>query len=81
MIYITGDVHGYIDFEKLNKLNDYDISYDDTLIILGDAGICWSKEQDKIVAKLYEKLKITVIFIDGNHENFDILNSYPIDQL
>lgn len=78
MIYITGDVHGNIDFEKLHALEDFDISYKDTLIILGDAGICWSKYQDEIVANLYKKFKITVIFIDGNHENFDILNSYPV---
>lgn len=78
MIYITGDVHGNIDFGKLHTLEDFNISYKDTLIILGDAGICWSKYQDEIVANLYKRLKITVIFIDGNHENFDILNSYPV---
>lgn len=78
MIYITGDVHGNIDFEKLYSLLDYHVSYDDTLIILGDAGICWSKYQDEIVANLYKRIPITVVFIDGNHENFDELKSFPI---
>lgn len=78
MIYLTGDVHGNIDFEKLYTLLDYHVTFDDTLIILGDAGICWSKHQDEIVANLYKKIPITVIFIDGNHENFDKLKSFPI---
>ena len=78
MIYVTGDVHGSIDFEKLYSLLDYDVTYDDTLVILGDAGICWSEHNDPIVKELYSKIPITVIFVDGNHENFDILNSYPI---
>ena len=46
MIYITGDTHGNIDF---NRLKDYfkrkHISRDDYLIILGDAGIVWSKQE------------------------------------
>lgn len=78
MIYITGDVHGNFDFDKLYKLIDYHVTYDDTLIILGDAGICWSKQQDEIVANLYKKIPITVIFLDGNHENFNLLNNFPI---
>lgn len=78
MIYVTGDVHGNIDFEKLYTLQDYNVTYKDTLIILGDAGICWSKYQDEIVQNLYKKIHITVIFVDGNHENFDTLNSFPI---
>lgn len=78
MIYITGDVHGNYDFEKLYSLLDYHVTYDDTLIILGDAGICWNEYQDEIVANLYKRIPITVIFVDGNHENFDTLKTFPI---
>lgn len=78
MIYITGDVHGTYDFEKLYSLLKYQVTYEDTLIILGDAGICWNKQQDEIVLKLFSAIPITVVFIDGNHENFDILKKFPI---
>ena len=78
MIYVTGDVHGNYDFGKLYQLLDYNVTYEDTLIILGDAGICWSKTQDEIVKNLYKRIPITVIFVDGNHENFDTLKTFPI---
>ncbi len=78
MIYVTGDVHGDIDFEKLYKLRDYNVNYNDTLIILGDAGICWSSDFTKYILDRYENICITVIFVDGNHENFDMLDMFPI---
>ena len=80
MIYITGDVHGDIDFEKLILLRTNKVSLNDTLIILGDAGICWSPEFTKKIISIYRKLNITVIFLDGNHENFDMLESFPLVQ-
>lgn len=78
MIYVTGDTHGEIDFEKLNVLRDFNVTHKDTLIILGDAGICWIGEITKRHIDLYEKLNITVIFVDGNHENFDLIETLPV---
>lgn len=77
MIYITGDTHGNIDFDKLKYYfeNVYH-SKKDYLIILGDAGIVWSSDNE--INKNYESLNITIIYIDGNHENFDLLKTYPI---
>ena len=77
MIYVTGDVHGEIDFAKLYKLKNFGVTYQDTLIILGDAGICWSPDYTKDILEKYRSLGITVIFIDGNHENFDMLEALP----
>ena len=42
MIYITGDTHGDVDFGKLLILKEKNLSYEDYLIICGDAAICWS---------------------------------------
>ena len=77
MIYITGDTHGNIDFAKLKKYfsNRY-VTKKDYLIILGDAGIVWSEEDCYIWD--YAMLGLTVLFIDGNHENFELLNKFPI---
>ena len=77
MIYITGDTHGDIDFKKLitffsNRL----VNENDYLIILGDAGIVWSEEENYI--NDYSSLGLTILFIDGNHENFEMLNSFLI---
>ena len=56
MIYITGDTHGEIDFNKLLVLKDEKLSYDDYLIICGDAGICWSPNLFQKYLDLYNQL-------------------------
>lgn len=78
MVYITGDTHGDNDYDKLHCLYDFNVTYDDTLIILGDAGICWIGEITQEYIELYEKLHITIIYVDGNHENFDYLETLPV---
>lgn len=78
MIYITGDTHGDIDFDKLLSLKEKNLSYDDYLIIVGDAAICWSKEELPHFLNLYNSIGCTILFIDGNHENFEMLNKMPV---
>lgn len=79
MIYISGDTHGEIDINKLESyFNKRYVSNKDFLIILGDAGIVWDKKcLDKYVFR-YKCLGPTIFFIDGNHENFNLLNSFPV---
>ena len=78
MIYITGDTHGDIDFKKLLALKEINPTYEDYLIICGDAGICWSIQTFSYFKDLYNSIGITIIFIDGNHENFEMLNNMPL---
>ena len=78
MIYITGDTHGDIDYEKLLILKEKNLSYDDFLIICGDAGICWSPQVLQHFLNLYNDIGCTIIFVDGNHENFEMLNNMPL---
>ena len=73
-IYITGDTHGDIDYKKVLTLKKKNLSYDDYLIICGDAGICWSPFDFARFLLLYNDIGCTIIFVDGNHENFDMLN-------
>ena len=70
MIYITGDTHGTIDFPKLTEYFSHRYnSENDFLIILGDAGLVWSEDDVNILE--FALLGPTVLFIDGNHENFE----------
>jgi len=78
MIFITGDTHADIDYKKLLALKEKKLSYDDYLIICGDAGICWSPETFAYHLELYNAIGCTIIFIDGNHENFNMLNQFPL---
>ena len=74
MIYITGDTHGDIDYQKLLFLKEKKLSYNDYLIICGDAGICWSPQTFQYHLSLYNDIGCTIIYVDGNHENFTMLN-------
>ena len=86
MIYITGDTHGLNDLPPVKKYFDdgYDpdgrkVTKDDYLIILGDVACCWDgKWHDKKVRKALHELPPTVLWLDGNHENFDLIESLPI---
>lgn len=82
MIYVTGDTHGVIDFLKLHIFagNHPEFTRDDYVIIAGDFGGIWSEFTMDRTLTPYEKLPFTVLFVDGNHENFDIINSFPIEK-
>lgn len=78
MIYITGDTHGDVDYKKSLSLKEKNVSYDDYLIICGDAGICWSYQSFQYFLDLYNDIGCTIIYVDGNHENFEMLNNMPL---
>ncbi|MFR7743331.1 MAG: hypothetical protein ACLU3I_08610 [Acutalibacteraceae bacterium] len=49
---------------------------DDYMIVCGDAGLVWhgNKSDDPQLDRL-KALPFTVLFLDGNHENFDVLKA------
>lgn len=79
MIYVTGDTHGDIGRFKDSALKK--LKKGDVLIVCGDFGFIWdgSKREKSVLKKLSEK-EYTIAFIDGCHENFDILESYPVTE-
>lgn len=80
MILVTGDTHGTYDYNKIYLLNKRSIlSKNDYLIIAGDFGGVWNKKTLDDDLSYYTKLPFNVLFVDGNHENFDLLNSYPVE--
>ena len=82
MVYITGDTHAMIDYEKLKIFfsGDCKLTKKDYLIIAGDFGGVWSEDKLDKYLGIYQALPMTVLFVDGNHENFDLLNSYPVSR-
>ena len=78
MIYLTGDTHG--SFGRFSK-KCFDAESGDFLIICGDFGGIWDgSKNDRYWINWLSEKKYTVLFIDGNHENFDLLNSYPVSE-
>ncbi|SCW49788.1 Calcineurin-like phosphoesterase [Ruminococcaceae bacterium YRB3002] len=84
MIYITGDTHSTLDWEKINTARfpeQKDLTKDDYLIIIGDfGGILGVEGQDDYIIKAYNDRPFTTLFIDGNHENHDLLDKYPVQE-
>lgn len=83
MIYLTGDTHATLDIQKVCDFFELEslrrpLTKEDYLIILGDVGVCWDGGiQDNWVKELLSELPVTTLWIDGNHENFDLLENYP----
>ena len=84
MIYITGDTHGTEDWDKLSEGNFPEQEYMhpdiDFVIVTGDFGGVWGDEDDDYVQKFYNSRNFTTLFIDGNHENHDLLDKYPFEE-
>lgn len=89
MIFATGDIHGEHDIQKLSGKNwpeGKKLHKSDFLLIAGDFGLVWyppahprATEQQYWLKWLSEK-PWTTLFVDGNHENFDLLDRYDIGQ-
>ncbi len=83
MIFITGDIHGGIDINKLTTDNfsiQKVLSRSDYVIICGDFGLVWdNSKEDKYWQKWLDEKPWTTLWIDGNHENFDLLKEYPVE--
>lgn len=77
MIYITGDTHG--DISRFEGSAAKKLRKGDTLIVCGDFGFIWNgdRQEQKILEKLGKK-KYNICFIDGSHENFELLSSYKV---
>ncbi len=84
MIYVTGDTHGEFGrrFNMENFPEQRNMTKDDYVIICGDFGGIWDRECESRGEKhwldWFESRAYTLLFIDGNHENFNRINEYPV---
>lgn len=81
-IYITGDTHG--DFSRFLPAvfpEQETMTKEDILLIAGDFGGVWfgdSRDDDGL--DFMERRPFTTAFISGNHENYDALRRYPLEE-
>lgn len=80
-LYVTGDTHGnqYKWVEQIAPI----LKAGDILIVCGDYGVgfwngrYWSEET---FFDFLSEQNYYILFVDGNHENFDKLYSYPVEK-
>ena len=81
MIYVTGDIHCPHDIGKLATRQfpaQKTLTKQDHVIICGDFGCGWAGDrQDAYWLDWLQDKPFTTLFVDGNHENFDLLSRYP----
>ena len=88
MIYVTGDTHArpiqrILERVRKNPYPGNNLTEDDILIIAGDFGYLWFPPDHRDYALLESELDalnampFTILFLDGNHENFDRLDALP----
>ena len=84
-VFITGNIHGKVDIDKISSENFKEqkfLTSDDNLIILGDFGLVWDGSlEDELILDELSKKKFRILFVDGTHENFNLLNEYPKERM
>ena len=82
MIYVTGDTHADLDIGKLSMRSfpqQRNLTKDDCLIICGDFGLAWDdSKRERYWQKWLSEKNFTTLWVDGNHENFDYLKTFPL---
>ena len=75
MIYVTGDTHGfYNEFVNIDRV----LKKGDMCIICGDCGLLFKDDfNEHLFLDDLEKKPYTILFVDGNHENFPAIYKYP----
>ena len=80
MIYITGDCHGdWKRFSMDSFPEQQGMTRDDFVIVCGDFGLWNNDKTEKWWLKWLAEKNFTVLFVDGNHENFDRLYGDEFD--
>lgn len=78
----SGDTHG--DFRKFSSQyfpDQKNLTRSDYVIICGDFGGVWLKDKtENYWLDWLEDKPFTTLFVDGNHENYDLLKEYPIEE-
>lgn len=80
-IVLTGDTHGILETGKILRYQEslQKLDESDYLIICGDAGIVWDEDTLKDCIDYYSSFGTNILFVDGNHENFDLLKTFKVE--
>jgi len=81
-IYITGDLHG--DLQRFQPGIFYEqegLTKEDMALVCGDFGCVWHGDgRDDEGLDWLESRPFTTSFVTGNHENYDALRKYPLEE-
>ena len=77
MIYVTGDCHGEVR-KFMSFPEEKNMDRNDHMIVCGDLGLVWNGgRSEKVSLDWLEEKPYTLLWVDGNHENYDMLKTCP----
>lgn len=77
MIFVTGDLHA--DPERFKSKAVRRLKKKDVLIVCGDFGFVWDgSEKERKLLNWIGKRPYQVLFVEGTHDNLDLLAQHPI---
>ena len=80
MIYVTGDCHGDIR-RFMNFPEEKNMDRSDHMIVCGDLGLIWNgSRSERVTLDWLEEKPYTLLWVDGNHENYDMLKTFPVEE-
>ena len=82
MVFVTGDTHGnWMDRLKAYSFPEQrEMTKEDYVIICGDFGIWDNSKREKYNLSWLDDKPFTTLFVSGNHENYDILDSLEMSE-
>lgn len=83
-VLVTGDLHGPRDIHRLSGTEfptGQTLTKNDFLVIAGDFGLVWDWGAEELFWRDWlEHRPWTTLFLDGNHENFEALSGFPLEE-
>jgi hypothetical protein len=83
-LFFTGDTHNNLQINRISFKNwplGRDLNKNDILCVLGDFGFPWAGgKSDQYWLDWCEDRPFSVVFVDGNHVNHPLLNTYPVEE-
>lgn len=82
--FLTGDSHFPAEYKRFSFKHwplGRELTHNSYVIVLGDFGICWDNSaEENWWLDWFEDKPWTTLWIDGNHQNFPLLYSYPKEE-
>lgn len=83
MFYVTGDTHtSFSRFSKRQRSKlPFELTEKDFVIVCGDFGLLWCKDKEfEYNLKWLSGLPFVLLWIQGNHENYTMIEEYPLEE-
>lgn len=78
-VWVTGDCHGEFNRFTRKQREKLDIKPEDFVIVCGDVGLLWADDKEfQYNLEFFKTVPFTVLWIAGNHDNYNMIEQYPL---